>query len=112
MGAVDHLLEGDAGPGNSMMDDAVALGIECPEVAAPPFYDVWPENAPAVELFLAIQTQWRSSASGGVLGLDYGVAFSVMDLKGIKRGDRLDTLAGLQIMEGRAIEIINSKGRD
>lgn len=34
-------------------------------------FEIWPENAPAVFLFLRVQTQWSFSAAGTATGLSY-----------------------------------------
>ena len=34
-------------------------------------FGVWPENARAVEIFLAVRRCWRSAPLGGVVGYDY-----------------------------------------
>jgi hypothetical protein len=65
---------------------------------------VWPEHEDAVLMFLQCQTQWRTSSSG-VIGLDYGVVLQMMDLYTVS--NRRQVLEDLQIMEGRARELIN-----
>ena len=55
-------------------------------------------------LFLQCQTQWRAGPSG-VIGLDYGVVLQIMDLYAVS--NRRQALEDLQIMEGRAKELIN-----
>lgn len=64
---------------------------------------VWPENWPALRLFLAVSTQWRWAGLAGVpTGLDYAalpVAARALRL-------RLDEamLARLRVMEGAWLE--------
>ena len=70
----------------------------------PRVYKIWPEHEEAVLLFLRCHTQWRTG-SNGVVGLDYGVVLQIMDLYSV--GNRRQTLEDLQIMEGRAKELIN-----
>lgn len=65
---------------------------------------MWPEHEDAVLMFLQCQTQWRTSSSG-VIGLDYGVVLQMMDLYTVS--NRRQVLEDLQIMEGRARELIN-----
>jgi len=63
---------------------------------------VWPENWPALRLFLAVQTQWRIAGMAGVpIGLDYAalpVAARALRL-------RLDAglLRRLQVIEAEAL---------
>lgn len=67
-----------------MQTAADGLGISLPaELLQPPpapeAFKVWPENWPAVELFLRCQTQWRVSQFGRV-GLDYPAIMAVARL--------------------------------
>ena len=55
-------------------------------------------------LFLRCQTQWRSGGSG-VIGLDYGVVLAMMSLYDVV--NRRQAMEDLQVMEGRARELIN-----
>jgi hypothetical protein len=52
--------------------------------------------------------QWRAT-SGGVIGLDLGVALSVMELYSVS--DRRQCLEDLRIMEDRAVELLNKKAK-
>lgn len=61
-----------------------------------------------MQLFLDCQTQWRTGGAG-VIGLDYGVVLAVANLK--KEPDPLAVLRDVQIMEIRAIELINDEAR-
>ena len=45
----------------------------------PQDFEVWPENWPAVELFLRCQTQWRISINGRA-GLDYSALLAMGSL--------------------------------
>jgi hypothetical protein len=83
-----------------------------PEGPEPDSYELWPENVPAVELFIDVQTQWRPGGGGGVLGLDYNVVFRIMELNGIVRSEQRELLRDLQVMEARAMQIINAKLQD
>lgn len=65
---------------------------------------MWPEHEDAVLLFLRCQTQWRSGGSG-VIGLDYGVVLAMMSLYDVV--NRRQAMEDLQVMEGRARELIN-----
>lgn len=62
----------------------------------PQTFEVWPENWPAVDLFLLCQTQWRMGP-GGIAGLDYGAVLSVARLWGMKR--LRETMADVQVIE-------------
>ena len=64
------------------------------------------ENWAVVEMFLRLQTQWRTSMSG-VLGLDYVAVEWMLRLYGVE--DQRSMLENLQVMEGAALTLINKK---
>ena len=64
------------------------------------------ENWAVVEMFLRLQTQWRTSMSG-VLGLDYVAVEWMLRLYGVE--DQRSMLEDLQVMEGAALTLINNK---
>jgi len=102
---VEHWFHGDSGGGEELMADAQAAGIELPaSVFQPKVYQVWAENWPVVEMFLRVQTQWRTT-SGGVIGLDYGVVLQMASLSGSP--DPLALLEDLFVMEVKARELLN-----
>ena len=69
-------------------------------------FEVWEENWPVVEMFLRCQTQWRTTM-GGVLGLDYGAVAWLFSLYLVE--DQRSLLEDLQVMEGAAMVLINSR---
>jgi hypothetical protein len=85
--------------------DAAALGIVMPE-HPPEVFEVFEENWPVVEMFLRVQTQWRTTMSG-VLGLDYGAVAWLLRLYEVE--DPRALLEDLQIMEAAAMMVINSR---
>jgi hypothetical protein len=64
-------------------------------------FEVWPENWPAVQAFLTVQTQWASSMSGAT-GLDYTRVHAGLEMAGIECTPKL--FAELRLMEGAALE--------
>ena len=60
-----------------------------------------------VEMFLRVQTQWRSTMSG-VIGLDYAAVQWVFKLYEVE--DQRTLLEDLQVMEAAAMSAINGKG--
>jgi len=70
---------------------------------------VWPCNVPAVSLFLDLKTQWRHAPLGGLLGLDYSVVPSVMDLRCIKRKQRARLFDQLQTLEMATLEAMREE---
>lgn len=83
--------------------DAAALGIVMPELP-PEDFEVLEENWPAVEMFLRLQTQWRTTMSG-LLGLDYGAVAWLLRLYEVE--DPRALLEDLQVMEAAALLSIN-----
>lgn len=69
-------------------------------------FEVWPENWPAVEMFLRCQTQWRTTMAG-VSGLDYTAVKWLFRLYEVK--DQPAVLEDLQVMEAAAIKILNKR---
>jgi len=70
-------------------------------------FEVWEENWPVVEMFLRVQTQWRTTMNG-VLGLDYGALAWLFMMYEVK--DQRQLLEDLQVMEAAALVTINSRG--
>jgi hypothetical protein len=83
--------------------DAAALGIVMPE-QPPEDFEVFEENWPVVEMFLRLQTQWRTTMNG-LLGLDYGAVAWLLRLYEVE--DPRALLEDLQVMEAAALLIIN-----
>jgi hypothetical protein len=85
--------------------DAAALGIVMPEQPSENF-EVWEENWPVIEMFMRVQTQWRTTMNG-VLGLDYGAVAWMFMMYEVQ--DQRALLEDLQIMEAAAMLTINSR---
>jgi hypothetical protein len=85
--------------------DAAALGIVMPEQPSENF-EVWEENWPVVEMFMRVQTQWRTTMNG-VLGLDYGALAWMFMMYEVQ--DQRALFEDLQIMEAAAMLTINSR---
>jgi hypothetical protein len=84
------------------------MGISLPDLPAAPAEDfgVWPDNWATIEMFLRVQTQWRTSM-GGVVGLDYAAVAWVLKLYGIE--DQRSLLEDLQVMEAAAMRVMNKQ---
>lgn len=65
-------------------------------LAAPAPVDVYPENWPALQLMLALATQWHQGFNGKT-GLIYASIPLVMDMH--PPADRQDAFAALQVIE-------------
>ena len=90
-------------------DDAAAFGLELQDLPPPPDEDfgIWPENWPVVEMFLRVQTQWRTTMSG-VIGLDYAAVRWLFKLYDVEEPRAL--LEDHQMMEAAAMSVINKQG--
>lgn len=64
---------------------------------------VWPDNVPAVNVFVAMGTQWRVS-HGGAYGLDYSALPTVMRLQLVPRSDWPEVFDSVRTMEDAALE--------
>jgi hypothetical protein len=90
-------------------EDAALLGIDSAVFAPVKEEDrdleIWPENWEAVEVFVAMATQWRHSSLGGVVGLDYVALNTVMGILAVR--DVKDVFYCVRIMESEALTVIN-----
>jgi len=68
--------------------------------------EVWPDNMPAVRVFVAMSTQWRS-AGYGATGLDYNALPVVLRMKGIPRTDWPDIFESIRNLEDSALQTMN-----
>ncbi len=64
-------------------------------------FDVWPENWPAVELFMRCQTQWRTD-NGQRTGLVYSELIGIGNLYSVENLGKV--VEGVQVIEA---EILN-----
>lgn len=84
------------------------IGITLEDVGSPPPVELWAENQKALELFIALDSQWRTGFNGRT-GLDYNVLPVVFDLHGVEEADRKELFPKLQIMEREALKIFHTK---
>ena len=71
------------------------------ESQAPQHFEVWPENWPAVELFMRCQTQWRTD-NGQRVGLIYSELIAIGSLYSVENLGRV--VEDVQVIEA---EILN-----
>jgi hypothetical protein len=71
--------------------------------------EVWPDNFPAVNALIAMDTQWRIGAAGPT-GLDYNVMPSVFRFLAIPRQEWPDTFDCVRVLEAEALATM-SEGR-
>ena len=69
-------------------------------------FEVWEDNRQIVEMFMRMQTQWRTSMSGAV-GLDYAALEWLCRLFPVDNPQEL--FEGLQVMEYTALNCFNKK---
>lgn len=99
------------GGGDAVLEQARQLGLPAEmaarlaaqaAAAAPPVFEVMPENWAAMRIFIGCDTQWRRAGMAGVAtGLDYGVLPVVAGALGLPLDE--DTLTRLRVIEGEAI---------
>lgn len=75
-----------------------------------PFY-LWPENAPVLQLWFAVQTQWQYGPRGQEVGMKYEGVESCMRLQGIPEAERAELFDGLRAMEVAALNEWAEGGR-
>lgn len=75
---------------------------------APQEFEVWPDNWPALELFLLCQTQWRTGP-GGLVGLDYGAVLAMANLWAVDRVR--ETMADVQVIEAAILAQLSKESR-
>ena len=74
----------------------------------PKHFEVWPDNWPALDLFIQCQTQWRTGPAG-LLGLDYGAVLAMANLWAMDRVR--ETMADVQIIEATILEQLSREAR-
>ena len=72
-------------------------------------FPVWPENWPAVQAFLSVQTQWAIGMSGGPTGLDYARVRAGLELAGVEATPEL--FQKLRILESAALAAISKRNK-
>lgn len=73
-------------------------------------FGVWPDTLPAVNAFIAMETQWRIGMAGAT-GLDYAALPAVLDLMEVPPSERYDLFADLRVMEGHALDLLRKKAK-
>jgi hypothetical protein len=80
------------------------------EEAVGPGFEVWPDCWDAVEVFRAMDTQWRHAGMAGVyIGLEYAALPVVMQLKRIPKKKWPEVFEDLRALETAALEFLNKK---
>jgi hypothetical protein len=82
------------------------LGIKLDCTPEPEYFEIEPEAWPAMEIFLACQTQWRMGLNGPI-GLDYIAVSWLFKLYNI--ANPAAVLADMQIIESEILRVIYKK---
>ncbi len=88
-------------------EECLRWGLTVEEASGPPV-EVWPDLMPSINVFSALQTQWRAGM-GGATGLDYGVIPAVLRLMGLPRTDWPQIFADLRTLEDEALVIFREQ---
>lgn len=75
---------------------------------ATPTAEIWPDNLAAVNVFIAMDTQWRTGYSGAT-GLDYNALPAVLRLTGVARKAWPGIFNDLRILEDAALTLMRAK---
>lgn len=90
----------------------LAAGVDPASFPAPEPVTCWPDNEPALAVFMAMNTQW-ASGPGGATGLRYEALPEVWQRVGIRgRRARDEAFVGLQVMEAEALAWLREKRGD
>jgi hypothetical protein len=107
-GAAEHWFYGDGGEDQESLEEmAQRLGVVgLPKNKKPKDFEVWPEHATALSIFLACDDQWISG-SNGVIGLNMAVVIRVMEEDVYNVRDKAQALEDIKIIATRARQLIN-----
>ena len=78
------------------------------EEASGPPVEVWPDNVQALNVMIAMGTQWRVGMAGAT-GLDYSALPAVMRLVGVPTADRGEVFDSIRTMEDAALQTMRKK---
>jgi hypothetical protein len=87
--------------------EAAAFGLTVEEASGPPV-EIWPDNLRAVNVFIALSTQWRTSANRPY-GLDYNVLYHKLDRMDLTPAEYECIEEDIRMMEGAALVQIRAK---
>lgn len=90
-------------------EEASTFGLTVEEASGPPI-EVWPDNMPAVEVFIDLMTQWRRAGMAGVRsGLDYAVLPAVFAIRGIQKKQQPAIFDDIRVMENAVLGMPQKK---
>jgi len=95
------------GSRSELEQDFKAFGAPPPEmlraIEQADTFEVWPENWEPLEIFMRLQTQWRVSPTGTLLGLEYAGVRAALCMMGATVTPEL--FDDLQTMETSALSV-------
>jgi hypothetical protein len=91
------------------MDAKAITALFEDQAPEPTEFPVLPENWDACQLYLAVQTQWRTSPVGGLIGLDYNAVDVVFRRRRFKDSPVL--FEQLQLMERTTLDAWEKRSR-
>lgn len=112
MDAARHWARGGKSDTAALRRDAQELGVPAEQIdllegqlgGGEQDFGVWPENWPAAQVFLALETQWVFRPMGGVVGINYGaITPTVLRGLGVSWRDWPDIFERLRVMERAAL---------
>jgi hypothetical protein len=80
------------------------MGMTVEEASEPPF-EVWPDNVEAVNVFVAMGSQWRAGVNGAT-GLDYGALPEVWRRVRVPPARRDEVFDDLRTLEDAALSFM------
>lgn len=80
------------------------FGFDADDFEATDIVEYWPENKLGVQVFLAMQTQWRVGMAG-LVGLDYGALNRVYEALQITLEQIPDAFSQMQVIEFKFLEL-------
>lgn len=89
---------------------ALGLKIANREPTLP--FGIWPENVAVLNVYGRLHgTQWRTSATGAVIGLDYSPLAFFLELERVPRERWPSVVDGVQVMESEVMRLVRKKAQ-
>ena len=95
----------------ALRESYIQIGRPLSHLPPPASIAVWPENAAAVALWIAMQGQWVMG-NGGPIALRQEIVPLALRQARVRRRDRRMAQLGLRVMEGAALEWLREKAEE
>lgn len=86
------------------------LGVKIERKKEIDYFEVFPENWLAINIFTDVSTQWRTD-SGQLIGLDYNALRWIFELKKDKIQNPSELLADIQVIEVKIVETLLKRSK-